>query len=39
MRQWMANLWIRLGFDEHDKSTWKDDYLKMSEQRDNLDRI
>ena len=29
MQQWMEGLWVRLGFDENDKSTWTDDYLKM----------
>jgi hypothetical protein len=27
--KWMSDLWVRLGWDEHDKSTWKLDYLKM----------
>ena len=27
--QWLAPLWDRLGWDEHDKSTWQQEYLKM----------
>ncbi|KAJ7268433.1 hypothetical protein C8J57DRAFT_1325134 [Mycena rebaudengoi] len=27
--KWMSDFWVRLGWDEHDKSTWKLDYLKM----------
>ena len=26
---WLAPFWDRLGWDEHDKSTWTQDYLKM----------
>lgn len=31
---WMANLWTRLGWDEHDRSTWTDEYLKMPRHRE-----
>ncbi|KAH8895337.1 hypothetical protein GQ53DRAFT_714962 [Thozetella sp. PMI_491] len=27
--KWMADLWVRSGYDEHDKSTWKLEYLHM----------
>ncbi|WOO78408.1 uncharacterized protein LOC62_02G001955 [Vanrija pseudolonga] len=34
LHEWMANLWVRLGYDEHDKSTWKEEYLKMPRHRE-----
>ncbi|KAJ7189934.1 hypothetical protein B0H12DRAFT_1332311 [Mycena haematopus] len=27
--KWMSDFWVRLGWDERDKSTWETDYLKM----------
>lgn len=27
--KWVADLWVRSGYDEHDKSTWKEEYLHM----------
>ena len=32
--EWMSHLWDRLGFDEHDKSTWDVDYVKMPRHRE-----
>ena len=31
---WMADMWVRLGYDEHDKSTWTEEYLKMPRHRE-----
>jgi hypothetical protein len=30
---WMADFWVRTGYDEHDKSTWKDEYLHLPHHR------
>jgi hypothetical protein len=30
---WMADLWVRTGYDENDKSTWKEEYLHMPHHR------
>lgn len=30
---WMADFWVRTGFDEHDKTTWKDEYLHLPHHR------
>jgi len=32
--EWMSHLWDRLGWDEHDKSTWEESYLKMPRHRE-----
>ncbi|ORY34298.1 hypothetical protein BCR39DRAFT_517536 [Naematelia encephala] len=34
VEEWMSNLWVRLGWDEHDKSTWTEEYLKMPRHRE-----
>ena len=34
--EWMADLWPRLGWDEHDKSTWDEPYVKMPRHREVL---
>ncbi|KZT58321.1 hypothetical protein CALCODRAFT_495048 [Calocera cornea HHB12733] len=31
---WMADCWIRLGFDEHDVSTWTEEYVKLPRHRE-----
>ncbi|WWC58909.1 uncharacterized protein I303_101454 [Kwoniella dejecticola CBS 10117] len=31
---WMENLWVRLGEDPNDPSTWKEEYLKMPRHRE-----
>lgn len=30
---WMADLWARTGYDEHDRTTWKDEYLHLPHHR------
>ncbi|KAK5128267.1 hypothetical protein LTR85_002934 [Meristemomyces frigidus] len=30
---WMADFWVRTGYDEHDKTTWKDEYLHLPHHR------
>lgn len=32
--EWMSNLWVRLGWDENDKSTWQEEYLKLPRHRE-----
>ena len=32
--EWMADLWTRLGYDRNDKTTWKEEYLKMPRHRE-----
>jgi hypothetical protein len=32
--EWMARLWVRLGWDPEDKSTWTEDYIKMPRHRE-----
>jgi len=32
--EWMSNLWVRLGWNPNDKSTWKEEYLKMPRHRE-----
>ena len=32
--EWMKDIWVRLGWDEHDKSTWTEEYLKMPRHRE-----
>lgn len=34
LKLWMDNLWVRLGWDEHDKSTWKEEYVKLPRHRE-----
>jgi len=34
--EWMKDLWVRLGWDEHDKSTWTEEYVKMPRHREVL---
>ena len=31
---WMSDLWVRLGMDPNDKSTWTDEYLKLPRHRE-----
>lgn len=31
---WLENLWVRLGYDPNDPSTWKEQYLKMPRHRE-----
>jgi hypothetical protein len=31
---WMDNLWVRMGIDPNDKSTWKDEYVKLPRHRE-----
>ncbi|OAL53052.1 hypothetical protein IQ07DRAFT_585033 [Pyrenochaeta sp. DS3sAY3a] len=31
---WIKDLWIRIGYDEHDKSTWKEEYLHLPRHRE-----
>jgi hypothetical protein len=31
---WMEDFWVRLGWDKDDKSTWKEEYLKMPRHRE-----
>jgi hypothetical protein len=31
---WTKDVWVRLGLDPDDKSTWKDEYLKMPRHRE-----
>lgn len=32
--KWMQDLWVRIGYDEHDKSTWHSDYLHLPRHRE-----
>lgn len=34
LTEWMENLWVRLGWDEHDKSTWEEEYIKLPRHRE-----
>jgi hypothetical protein len=34
LEEWMSNLWVRLGWDPEDKSTWTEEYLKMPRHRE-----
>ncbi len=34
LEEWMEDFWVRLGWDENDKSTWKEEYLKMPRHRE-----
>lgn len=31
---WMSDLWVRLGYDEHDKFTWQEEYVKLPRHRE-----
>ena len=31
---WMSHLWTRLGWDQNDKSTWTEEYVKMPRHRE-----
>lgn len=31
---WLDNLWVRLGMDPNDKSTWTDEYIKLPRHRE-----
>ncbi|KAF2108081.1 hypothetical protein BDV96DRAFT_287512 [Lophiotrema nucula] len=31
---WMADLWTRIGYDEHNKSTWDEEYLHLPRHRE-----
>ena len=32
--QWLQDLWVRVDYDEHDKSTWHTDYLHLPRHRE-----
>jgi hypothetical protein len=32
--RWMQDLWVRIGYDEHDKSTWHTEYLHLPRHRE-----
>jgi len=32
--EWTKNVWVRLGWDEHDKSTWTEEYVKLPRHRE-----
>lgn len=32
--KWMEDMWVRIGYDEHDKSTWKQEYLHLPRHRE-----
>ncbi|KAF8899531.1 hypothetical protein CPB84DRAFT_1847730 [Gymnopilus junonius] len=32
--EWTKNVWVRLGWDEHDKATWEEEYVKMPRHRE-----
>ncbi|ORX40215.1 hypothetical protein BD324DRAFT_616889 [Kockovaella imperatae] len=32
--EWMKDFWVRLGYDEHDKSTWEEEYTKLPRHRE-----
>lgn len=32
--EWMSDLWVRLGYDPNDKSTWKEEYTKLPRHRE-----
>lgn len=34
MKEWMADFWVRLGYDKDDKSTWSEEYLKQPRHRE-----
>jgi len=34
IKEWMSNLFVRLGWDPDDKSTWTDEYLKFPRHRE-----
>lgn len=34
LTKWMENLWIRLGMDPNDKSTWNEEYVKLPRHRE-----
>ena len=34
LKEWMETLWVRLGYDANDKSTWKETYYKMPRHRE-----
>lgn len=34
IQEWMENIWVRLGWDKDDKSTWTEEYLKMPRHRE-----
>jgi len=31
---WLSDLWVRLGWDEHDPSTWEEPYIKLPRHRE-----
>jgi hypothetical protein len=31
--EWLPDLWVRTGYDEHDKSTWTEEYVHMAHHR------
>ncbi|KAK5706928.1 hypothetical protein LTR97_001920 [Elasticomyces elasticus] len=31
--EWLPDFWIRTGYDEHDKTTWKEEYLHVTHHR------
>ncbi|KDR66402.1 hypothetical protein GALMADRAFT_106528 [Galerina marginata CBS 339.88] len=34
IEEWTKNIWVRLGYDENDKSTWLEEYLKLPRHRE-----
>ena len=34
LEEWMKNVWVRLGWDENDKSTWEEEYIKLPRHRE-----
>ena len=34
MDEWLSNMWVRLGMDPNDKTTWKPDYVTMPGHRE-----
>ncbi|BCS22555.1 uncharacterized protein APUU_30780A [Aspergillus puulaauensis] len=34
IHKWMQDLWVRVGYDEHDRSTWHSEYLHLPRHRE-----
>lgn len=34
LKEWMENLWVRLGMDPEDKTTWNEEYVKLPRHRE-----
>jgi hypothetical protein len=39
MQAWLADFWVRLGWDKDDKSTWKKEYIKLPRHREVLGSV